>query len=287
MFAIIGLITVIASIIVGYAWNGGHFAVLWQPGEYLIIVGSGFGAFLLGNPKQISMPALKSIPLIFRGPRYHKKDYLDLFAICYLLFKLGKTKGDMALEPHIEKPAESAIFQQYPAIMKDHEAMDFITAYLRMLTLGVRNANEVETIMDAEIDGIAHEKAMYGSALVTMGDSFPALGIVAAVLGVIHTMGAITEPPEVLGHLVGAALVGTFCGILVSYGFVGPIGTAVTAALAGDAEYLRTIKTALLGHMQGYAPQISVEFARKACPPDCRPSFNEVDEMCSKLSLPA
>ena len=285
MFALIGLAIVLVSIGAGYAMGGGHFGVLWQPGEFLIIIGSGFGAFFIAYGKA-AVAALKALPLIVRGPRYHKKHYVELLCLMYLLFRLAKNKGDMSLEPHIEKPKESAIFQQYPTILKDHEALDFVTAYARLMTLGAKNANEIETIMDAEIDGIAHEKSQWGGAWTFMADGLPALGIVAAVLGVIHTMGSINEPPEVLGHLIGAALVGTFAGVLASYGLFGPIGACIASVANADVEYLRTIKAALLGHMQGYAPQISVEFARKSMPPEARPSFEELDVTLSSLSVP-
>jgi chemotaxis protein MotA len=204
----------------------------------------------------------------------------------YVFFRVAKNKGDMALEPHVENPTESAIFSQYPTVLKDHTTLDFLCGYMRLLTLGTNNAIDLEGVMDAEIDGITHEKHAPGAAINGIADGAPALGIVAAVLGVIHTMGAISEPPEVLGHLIGAALVGTFFGVLFSYGFVGPIAACMNGVLEADIEYVKVYKAALLGHMQGYAPQVSVEFARKTLPPHSRPSFAKLDEACGNVTIP-
>ncbi|MBC7337655.1 MAG: flagellar motor stator protein MotA, partial [Clostridia bacterium] len=190
--------------------------------------------------------------------------------------RLAKTKGDLALESHVERPSESPLFQRFPSFSNDHHALAFLCDYLRLLTLGTNNAHEVETIVTEEIETHHKEHHAVAHAVVTMADGMPALGIVAAVLGVIHTMGSITEPPEVLGHLIGAALVGTFSGVLLSYGFFAPFGRAIEAAYDAETEYLNCIKAALLAHMQGYAPQVSIEFARKILPSHVRPTFQEV-----------
>ncbi|MBY0431330.1 MAG: flagellar motor stator protein MotA, partial [Rhodospirillales bacterium] len=189
----------------------------------------------------------------------------------------------LALESHVEKPDESPLFQRCPKFSSDHHARDFLCDYLRLLTLGTNNAHELEGIIDEEIEAHHHENTAISSAIITMSDAMPALGIVAAVLGVIHTMGSITEPPAVLGHLIGAALVGTFLGVLLAYGFVAPIGRSLEATYATETKYLQCIKTALIAHMQGYAPQVSIEFARKTLPPDLRPSFIEVEETVTNL----
>ncbi len=286
MFVIIGFIIVVGSIGLGYSIHGGNFAILWQPSEYIIIGGAAIGAFLVGTPRATLSAVGKAFPLIFRGSRYHEKQYLELLCMLYTFFKIARVKGDMALEPHVEKPAESDIFKQFPTITKNHEAMDFLTGYMRILTLGSNNANDLETIMDNEIESFEHEVHAVSGAVQTMADGTPALGIVAAVLGVIVTMGAITEPPEVLGLLIGAALVGTFFGVLMAYGFIGPIASAMAGALNPDVEYLRVIKAGLIAHMQGYAPQISVELARKTIGPESRPSFSAVDIACNNLTIP-
>ncbi len=218
MLAIIGMVVVIGAVLGGYALPGGHLAVLWQPFEFLIIFGAGIGSFLITNPSQVVGAAAKSFGTVIKGAKYDKKAYLELLGVLYTLFKLAKTKGDLALESHVEKPEESSIFQKFPIFLSDHHVVEFLCDYLRMLTLGTSNSHEVENIMEIELDTHHNEQTAVSGAILTMADAFPALGIVAAVLGVIHTMGSITEPPEVLGHLIGGALVGTFAGILISYG---------------------------------------------------------------------
>ncbi|AEO48360.1 motA, chemotaxis (motility protein A) [Rhodospirillum rubrum F11] len=284
MLIIIGAIIVIASVIGGYAAPGGHLAVLWQPFEFIIILGASLGAFLIGNPKTVLTGTLKSLGPMMKGPKHNKASYLELLSLLYTLFRLAKTKGDLALESHIEKPEDSPIFQKFPAFSKDHHNVEFLCDYLRLLTLGTNNAHEVETIIEAEIESHHVEAHNIPSAMVNMADGMPALGIVAAVLGVIHTMGSITEPPEVLGHLIGAALVGTFMGVLLSYGFFAPFGRAIEAVFNNQTQYLHCMKSGILAHMQGYAPQVSIEFARKTLPPSVRPSFAEVEDTVTNLS---
>ncbi len=283
MFVIIGMAVVIVCVLTGYIGAGGHLEVLFQPLEVLIIGGAAFGAFLIGNPKYVIFGTLKSFPILLRGSRHSKSSYLELFSLLYAIFKLAKTKGDLALESHVEKPEESSLFQKFPKFSADHHSRDFLCDYLRLLTLGTNNAHEIESIIDEEIEAHHHEQGAIAAAVTTMADGMPALGIVAAVLGVIHTMGSITEPPEVLGHLIGGALVGTFMGVLLAYGFVGPVGQALTYTFETETKYLQCIKAALLAHMQGYAPQVSVEFARKTLPSVVRPSFAEVEETITNM----
>lgn len=283
MFAIVGIVVIIASVVGSYAAGGGHLGVLWQPFEFIIIFGAAIGSLLLGNPKDICQGVVKNLGIIFKGPHHSKEAYLEMLSMLYAVFKLAKTKGDLALESHVEKPDESPLFNKFPIFSGDHHIRTFLCDYLRLLTLGTSNAHELETIIDGELE--AHHKHYHeiAHAVSLMSDAMPALGIVAAVLGVIHTMGSITEPPEVLGHLIGAALVGTFSGILVSYGFCAPIARNMQMAFDTDHYYIVALKTGLLGHMQGYAPQVSVEFARKILPDALRPSFQELEETCSNL----
>lgn len=283
MFAIIGIVVVAASVLGGYLGLGGHLDVLWQPFEYVMIVGAGIGSFLIANPKKVISGAAGSFKLIFSGSRYSKDHYLELMGLLFSLFKLAKTKGDLALESHVETPEESTIFQNFQTVFNAHGAVEYLCDYLRLLTLGTTNSHEMETIMEEELDVHHGEMHNVSSAVVTMADSFPALGIVAAVLGVIHTMGSITEPPEILGQLIGGALVGTFAGIFVSYGFAAPIGQSMDKVFIDEARYMRCIKVAVIAHMQGYAPQISVEFARKTLTQDVRPTFIETEEMIQNL----
>ena len=287
MFFIIGAIVVVACVIGGYMGAGGHLDVLWQPFEFVIIFGAGIGATIIANPAPVLKGIAGNFGKILSGSKYNKTAYMELLGVLYTVFKLAKTKGDLALESHVEKPEDSSLFANFPKFQSDHHAVEFLCDYLRLLTLGTSNAHEVEAVMDEELEIHHNEAHAISGAVQTMGDAFPALGIVAAVLGVIHTMGSITEPPEVLGHLIGGALVGTFSGILISYGFVTPMGKSLEQTFNAEAHYLACIKTAILAHMQGYAPQVSVEFARKSLSSDVRPSFAEVEEMVSELPAPS
>jgi chemotaxis protein MotA len=284
MFVLIGAGVVIVAVLGGYVAGGGELGVLVQPFEWLIIVGAGVGSFIIGNPKEVVLSFGKAIGTSLKGSRHNKAKYIETLSLLYSLFKLAKTKGDLALETHVEKPDESPIFSKFPGFNADHHTREFLCDYLRLLTLGTNNAHEVESIIDAEIEAHHHEESAIAGAITTMGDAMPALGIVAAVLGVIHTMGSITEPPEVLGHLIGGALCGTFMGILLSYGFVAPIGHTLSVIYETETVYLNCIKNCLLAHMMGYAPQVSIEFGRKTLPPHIRPSFSELEETVTNLS---
>ncbi len=283
MFVFIGLGIVIACVMGGYLGAGGHAGVLWQPFEFLIILGAAIGAFLISNPKFILAKAGGAFKMAIKGPSRTKVDYLELLSLLYSVFKLAKSKGMLALEAHVENPHESKLFEQFPKFSHDHHSLVFFCDYLRLLTLGTENAHELEALMDEEIETHHVEDHLIQGAIQWVADAMPALGIVAAVLGVIHTMGSITEPPEVLGHLIGGALVGTFFGILMSYGIVGPIANALKATQDADAKYLQCIKAGLLAHLQGYAPAVSVEFARKALLSNVRPTFYEVEEATANL----
>lgn len=283
MFVIIGSVVVLISVIGGYAGNGGHLGVLIQPFEWLIILGAAIGSYIIGNPKFVLLGTGKAVMVMFRGSRHNKSTYIETFSLLYSLFKLAKTKGDLALESHLERPEESSLFQKFPRFLADHHSVEFLCDYLRLLTLGTNNAHEVESVIDAEIEAHHSEMAMTSSGFTTMSDAMPALGIVAAVLGVIHTMGSITEPPEVLGHLIGAALCGTFMGVLLAYGFFAPFGRILEIIYKTETDYLSCIKSCLLAHMMGYAPQVSIEFGRKTLPPSVRPSFQEVEEAVTNL----
>ncbi len=283
MFFIIGFVVVVASVIGGFVLAGGHLAVLWQPLEFLIIFGAGIGAFLISNPVTVIKGTLKSMGMLVKGAKYNKDHYVELLTLLYSVFKLAKSKGDLALETHVENPSESTLFANFPKFHGDHHAVEFTCDYLRMLTLGTSNAFEVEALMDAELDVHHAEDSAIASAMATLGDSLPALGIVAAVLGIIHTMGSITEPPEILGHLIGAALVGTFSGILFSYGFVSPMAQFMGSTFEADGKYLMCIRTGILAHMQGYAPQVSLEFSRTVLTSKVRPTFIELEEAINEV----
>ena len=282
MFAIIGLLIVFGCVFGDYSVHG-DLGVLWQPIEFVIILGAGAGAFVVANPKTVIIGALKAFGTLVKGPSYNKEAYLELLGVIYAVFKLAKAKGDLALESHVENPHESSLFSNFPKFHKDHHAVEFFCDYLRLLTLGVGNAHEVEAVLDQELEIHHEELHSIANAFQVFADAVPALGIVAAVLGIIVTMGSITEPPEVLGGLIGAALVGTFSGILFSYGVFAPIASALGATYEADGHYLNCIKVALVGHMQGYAPSVSVEFARKTLASHMRPTFAEVEEMTNNI----
>ena len=283
MFVIIGSIVVAASVLGGYVALGGKLAVLWQPFEAVIIVGAAIGAFIVGNPKSVIMKVGSAFGTALKGSPYKKDDYIELLSMQYQVFKLAKAKGMLALETHVENPEESDLFSQFPGFYANHHALTFICDYLRMFSLGTETPHEMEALMDEEIETHHHESHMVAAAVQSMADALPALGIVAAVLGVIKTMGSITEPPEVLGKLIGGALVGTFLGVFVAYGFVGPIATTLNAAYDAETKYFQCIKAGLLAYLNGYAPAICVEFARKALMSDVRPTFYEVEEAVSAL----
>lgn len=285
MFLIIGLVVVFGSVLGGYLPHGDP-RVLWQPLEFLIIFGAALGSFIVANPQPVIMGTAKRMGRLVKPPPHNKASYVELLTLLFTLFKLAKSKGALALEAHVEKPEESSVFQQYPKFMANHHAVEFLCDYLRLLTMGTENANELEDLMNRDIDTHHKEEHAFSSAVTNMSDGMPAFGIVAAVLGVIVTMGSISEPPEVLGKLIGAALVGTFAGVLLAYGVFGPFGKNLEQWADADGKYYECIKAGILAHVQGYAPQISVEFARKTLVSHERPSFAELEEAVNS-ALPA
>jgi chemotaxis protein MotA len=281
MFWIIGIVVTFGSVAGGYAPHG-SFAVLFQPLEYLIILGAALGAFFQANPKWVIMGVAKSMGKLIKGSPYSKQAYSELLTLMYAIFKLSKTKGMIALEPHIENPHDSALFQHFPSFTKNHHAMDFLCDYLRLMTMGTENPHELEALMDQDIDTHHSEGHAISGSVTALGEALPAFGIVAAVLGVIVTMGSIAEPPEVLGGLIAAALVGTFFGIFVAYGVFSPMGKNLEQFADADGKYYECMKQGLLAHLQGYAPAVSVEFTRKTLYNHERPSFLEVEEACNE-----
>ena len=288
MNLIIGILTVFACTFGGYLLQGGHMEVLAKaaPLELVIMGGTVAGGFIIANPKIVLKRTLKGVGLLLKKAKYNKASYIEALCMQYQLFKLAKTKGLLSLEQHIEHPHESSLFTQFPGFIKNHHAVDFFCDYLRLITLGSDKPYELEALMDEEIEVHHGEDAAMVGALMTVADSLPAIGIVAAVLGVIHTMGSITEPPEVLGRLIGGALVGTFMGVWLAYGFVGPMASSMRQILEAEAKYYQCLKVGLLAHLQGFAPSISVEYARKALLSDVRPSFTEVEEATQALAAP-
>lgn len=283
MFVIIGMIAVVACVIGSYVAMGGKLSVLNQPFELVIIFGAGISAFIVSNPMSVVKKGFGRLVGCVKGPKYKKDDYMELLLVQYQVFKLMKQKGALALEQHVENPHDSALFKEFPKFYNDHHALEFFCDYLRLMTLGTDNPHEVETLLDQELEVHHQEDHTVGHALTQLAESFPALGIVAAVMGVIKTMGSISEPPEILGGLIAAALVGTFLGILLCYGWFAPLASAAKQIMEEEASYLTCLKTGILAHLQGYAPQVSVEFARKALAPHNRPTFTELEDAAGNL----
>ena len=267
----------------GYGLNGGHLAVLWQPFEFLIIIGASIGAYVVANPAGVVKRTLGNVKRIFSGPTYKKKDYLQLLCLLFCVFKLAKMKGVLALEAHIENPNDSTIFQRFPSFLRNHTSQNFLCDYLRLLSMGDHDVHQIEDLMMEELEIILHEDHCDISAFEKMADGLPALGIVAAVLGVIHTMGSISQPPEILGHLIGGALVGTFAGILISYGVVGPMAQSLKGVLEAEQKYILCIKASIVSYLNGHTPILVAEFARKSLEEHQRPTFDELETATQQL----
>jgi chemotaxis protein MotA len=257
-----------------------------MPGEFVIIFGCALCAFIIANPMSTIKHTIKYLGAITKPASYSKDDYIELLCMLFSLFKLARTKGWLALENHIEKPEESELFARFPKFQHNHHALIFLCDYMRIISLGKENPFELEALMDEEIATIEHHEAHPGHAVQHMADGIPALGIVAAVLGVIKTMASISEPPEVLGYLIGGALVGTFLGVWLSYAFVSPIAGAMTARAESEVMYYKAMKVCVIAFLNGSAPQVAVEFARKFLPHDVQPGFLELEEKLNELPAP-
>lgn len=275
---IIGLVITCACIITGYLAAGGVLSALWQPFEILIILGGAIGAFIVAYPAKVVFGTIKGILALFKGQKYKKETYMELLGLMFNLFSKARKEGLMALEADIEEPDESEIFKAATNIYANHHLVDFICDYLRLMVGGNMNAFELEALMDLELETHHHEAEGPSHALQNMADGLPAFGIVAAVMGVVITMGYISEPPEVLGHHVGAALVGTFMGILMGYGFAGPMAASMGEQAKEEGLIFGCAKTCIVATLNGYTPQIAVEFGRKALTSDLRPGFVELEE---------
>jgi len=285
MFQIIGIVVLFAMVFGSFLMTGGNLNVIIKavPGELMTIGGAGVASFLIGN----SIPVIKAtgggMKKVFGGAKWKPSDYRDLLSLLFLLTKTMKSKGVIALESHIENPTESTIFSRFPTIMKDHFAVDFICDTLRMMTMNLEDPHQVEDAMEKQLEKHHHEALMPSHALQTLADALPALGIVAAVLGVIKTMGAITEPPEILGEMIGGALVGTFLGVFLAYGMVGPMAVRMKEVIEEEFSFYKIIQSVLVAHLHGNAAQISVEIGRGSVPSLAQPSFLELEEALSNI----
>jgi len=281
MFVIIGWVVVLGSVISGYVLHHGQIMVLYQPTEYLIIVGAAVGSLVVATPLPVLKKLIGQILGIFSSPP-GKKAYLDLLVMMYEFFVLSKQSGLMGLESHFEIPKNSSIFQKYPAFLKNHHGLDFMADTMRVIIMGGVPAHDLDDLMDKDLETHHHEVARGPAALNRVADALPGLGIVAAVLGVVITMGSIGGPAEEIGMKVAAALVGTFLGVLLAYGVVGPLSVNLDARNQDEAEYYKVMKQGLLGFYKGFPPVIAVEFARRSIPHNVRPGFSETEEICRK-----
>lgn len=278
MLVVIGFVVVSLSVFGGYALIGGHLIALWQPLEVLIIGGAAVGAFLAGNSGKSVKATLRALPTTLKSSKYSKALYMELMALLYVVLTKARREGMMALESHVDDPAKSPLFADYPRLLADPALMEFLTDYLRLMISGNMSAFEIESLMDEEIDTFRHERELPSHALQAVADGLPAFGIVAAVMGVVHALGAIDQPPAILGDLISKAMVGTFLGILLAYGFVGPLATRLERRTSEQTKILECVKITLLASLNGYPPQLAVEFGRKVLYSTVRPSFSELDE---------
>lgn len=277
LFVIIGIILVVVAVLGGFAIEGGPFLVLMQYSEVIIIVGASIGALLISAPGKLLGKILKSLIGTFKGAKVNRDAYLDLLKLMYELFQVAQMEGVIALEQHIENPEKSKIFNKYPGLLADEHLVHFFADTMRLVVVGGAEPFDLEGVMDADIETHHQEGAKPGMILQKIGDSLPGLGIVAAVLGIVITMQAINGPPQEIGEKVAAALVGTFLGILLSYGFVQPLATNLDIAAEEEERMFESIKSGVVAFAKGMQPLISVEFARRTIFQDYRPSFKEME----------
>jgi chemotaxis protein MotA len=278
MNVILGLAIVLASCAIGFLLSGGHLMALFQPFELLILLGSAFGSMMIANPLSVTISALKAMGGLLKSSPYKKDLYLDLLALLYDLFNKMRREGMLAVESDIDDPAASPLFSKYESVTKIHGSIEFVVDYLRVMMIGSIAGHELEALIDAELETHHAEAHLIPNAIGKVADALPGFGIVAAVMGIVITMGSLGGPPSELGHHVAAALVGTFLGILLSYGIFGPISNMIEHKVREEAKFLECIKVSLIATLNGAAPQIAVEFGRKVLYHDARPTWAEVDE---------
>lgn len=280
MLSIGGVVMVFGMVFGGYIIAGGNMGIIIAalPVEMMIIGGAAVGALVISNAGEVLKGVLSGVVKVFKGPRWNRDDYRDLLCLLYLLTKIMKTKGVVGLEPHIEKPEESKVFQQFPKIAGDHHVTALICDTLRMVTMNLDDPHQVEDFMERGLEKHHAEAMRPAAALQTMADGLPALGIVAAVLGVIKTMASINKPVEILGGMIGAALVGTFLGVFLSYGLVGPLAARLKQILEEEGQFYAVIRDTITAHLHGHAAQVSVEIGRGNVPTRIQPSFYDLEE---------
>lgn len=284
MLVIIGYIVCLGCIFGVYIAHGGNISVILHalPFEIITIMGGALGAFVVNNQGKVLKAVLKTLPTVLKGSKYTKARYMELMSLLYDILQKARKDGLMAIEKDVETPHESEIFKKYPSVGSDHHVVEFMTDYLRMMVSGNLNSHEIESLMDSEIETHHHEAHAPIAALARLAGALPAFGIVAAVLGVVNTMGSVGQPPSVLGGMIGSALVGTFLGILLAYGIVEPLGGLLEQKAEDGTKELQCIKSTLLASMQGYNPTTAIEFGRKVLFTTERPSFTELEAYVKK-----
>ena len=284
MFFIVGLVVVFGSILFGYTMHHGHIGVLMQWSEFIIIGGAAFGAFLISNPMSVVTSSFKGVLGLLKPNPYNEKAYAELLQVLYTIFQKARKDGLVGLEPHIEEPDKSDIFAKYPFFKSNHHALPFLCDTLKVLLTGAVEDHHLAEILDLDLERMSEESKQVPAALSKVGDALPGFGIVAAVLGVVITMGSIGGTATEIGEKVAAALVGTFLGILLSYGVVNPIAGALESRLRAEHDYMSCIRTALLAFARGDAPMTCVEFARRNIEPVERPTFAELEALTRKAA---
>ncbi|QAA92912.1 flagellar motor stator protein MotA [Pollutimonas thiosulfatoxidans] len=278
MFIIVGFAIVFVSVFGSYVMLGGHLGALYQPFEFVLIAGAALGAYIASSSGKSVKLLIASMPLIVRKSPYSKELYMELMALLYVLLNKARRDGLMSIESDIEEPETSPIFTEYPRILRDENLMEFITDYMRLMVSGNMSSYEIETLMDQEIEAHFQERNVPTHSLRAVADALPAFGIVAAVLGVIKALASVDQPPAVLADLISKAMVGTFLGVLLAYGFVAPLAASVERRSVASMKVLECIKVTLLASMNGYPPQLAVEFGRKVLYSHVRPSFMELED---------
>jgi chemotaxis protein MotA len=284
MFVLVGWLIVMVAVFGVYLAHGGNIGVILKalPFEMAAIGGATLGAFIANNQMKVIKATMRGLGRCFKGSKYTKARYMELMALMFDILQKARKEGLMAIEKDVESPEESELFKKYPAVGSDHHVVEFITDYLRMMVSGNLNAHEIEALMDSEIDTHHQEEHAAVAALQRVAGALPAFGIVAAVLGVVNTMGSVGQPPAILGGMIGSALVGTFLGILLAYAFAEPLAGLLEQKVEEAGKELQCIKTTLLASMQGYAPQVAIEFGRKVLYSNVRPTFAELESHVKK-----
>ncbi|AEC19288.1 flagellar motor protein MotA [Pusillimonas sp. T7-7] len=278
MFIILGFLIVFISVFGSFVMLGGHLGALYQPFEFVLIAGAAIGAYIASSSSKSVKLLFSSLPIAFRKSPYGKELYMELMALLYVLLNKARRDGLMSIESDIEEPESSPIFADYPRILRDKNLMEFITDYMRLMISGNMSSFEIETLMDQEIEAHFQERSVPSNALRAVADALPAFGIVAAVLGVIKALASVDQPPAILADLISKAMVGTFLGVLLAYGFVAPFASSIERRSVASMKVLECIKVTLLASMNGYPPQLAVEFGRKVLYSYARPSFMELED---------